>query len=82
MASVYIGNYHVYYSIVTGEIREFEECDMTIKGSTFSPVTEDYDGKLSKVVDQIIKSESFQGCGLPAFVIAIQEKKEKERGGG
>lgn len=67
MASVFIDNYHVYYSIKTGEIKEFEE-------SNFTPVIDNYDKKLEYVVTRIMKSERFLASGYPAFVKAYLEK--------
>lgn len=73
MASVFIDEYHVYYSIVSGKVKEFEEF---IDGE-YVPVTDDYDKKLAEVVSRIKKSESFKEAGYPAFVKKIEQQNKE-----
>lgn len=73
MASVFIDNYHIYYSFTTGKVKEFEE----IKDGDFTSVVEDYDAKLQDVVNRIMKSEAFKEVGYPAFVKTYNQQNRE-----
>ena len=65
MASVFVCQFHVEYSIVDGRIKEFSEQ----KDGKFEPVIEDYDKKLDSVKAFIRNCEQFQEHGFPAFMM-------------
>lgn len=69
MASVFIDEYHVYYSITDGKIHDFEKATPT---GNWEPVENEVER--IEVVKNIIKEEAGSDQGYSAFVRPFAEK--------
>jgi len=66
MASVFIGDYHVYYSAIGGEIHEFTKKNSS---GNYNPV--ENETELLEVVKAVMKAQDKIGHGYPSFICKI-----------